>query len=355
MRNKSKLKVLHLPYNVASSTSITVSELNKDERIDARGVVFGAKHLYTSADNIKYYDLKGRTFGLYTFFIIFILIKNFLWADIIHWYWGSFLPYQLDLKIIKIINKPLFIQWHGSDIRIPEIAMKDNPFYKYVYENKTYEYFNLENKTQSIKRQYSFSKINAIPIVYPELGLNIQKELFNRVVNIRHRILLDTIKPFYPSKDTKTPKIIHVSSKNYAKGTNHICTVLEELKNQINFEYCIVTNKDRDSVLKLVSECDIFLDQFIIGEYGLAAVEAMAYGKPVVSFIRQDVLNLLPNDMPIIVTDLENLKATIIKLINDSLLRNSIGIKSRKYVEKYHDSKKVISILIEEYFKEYNI
>ena len=352
MNSQIKLKVLHLPFNVASSASITVSELNKDGSIEAKGIVFGEKHKYTSTENLRYYTIKGGSFGIHAVYTLLILFKHFLWADIIHWYWGSILPYHLDLKLLKVFNKPVFIQWHGSDIRIPEVAMKGNPFYKHVYENGTYEYRNIENKNQSIERQQSFSDIHAIPIVYPELSLNIQKDLFKRVILLRHRIRLESITPNYPNKEKKIPFIVHVSSKEYAKGTDQLIIILEELSKKNSFEYKIITNQSREDVLKFVSECDIFLDQFIIGEYGLAAVEAMAMGKPVVSYIRPEIQNLMPDDFPIVNTALNNLSETIKNLIDDAQLRNILGHKSREYVESYHDSKKVISTLIQEYYQE---
>ena len=91
----------------------------------------------------------------------------------------------------------------------------------------------------------------------------------------------------------------------------------------------------------MIRDCDIFLDQFLLGTtYGLAAVEAMALGKPVVCYLMPSSLNEFPQGLPVVNANPDNLAEILEPLIRDPQLRNRIGRQSRVYAESHHDAHK---------------
>ena len=80
------------------------------------------------------------------------------------------------------------------------------------------------------------------------------------------------------------------------------------------------------------------MDQLLVGTYGMLAIECMAYGKPTICYIRDDLTSKFPDELPILNANTSNIRDKLEKLINDFDLRNKLGRASRKYVEKYHDS-----------------
>ena len=64
---------------------------------------------------------------------------------------------------------------------------------------------------------------------------------------------------------------------------------------------------------------DVLIDQIYGGWYGGLAVEAMALGKPVLGYIREDDLKFIPPEMaenlPIVKTCPETLQENLISLI----------------------------------------
>src|SRR5262249_21623277 len=94
---------------------------------------------------------------------------------------------------------------------------------------------------------------------------------------------------------------------------------------------------------------DLFLDQFTVGAEGLAALEAMALGKPVVCFIKSSLQPRYPSDFPIVIADPEDLADVIAPLIKDGGKRLELGRQSRNYVETQHDARKLAAQLIEIY------
>ena len=82
----------------------------------------------------------------------------------------------------------------------------------------------------------------------------------------------------------------------------------------------------------------MFLDQFVLGGYGLAALEAMALAKPVVLYVKPSLLAQYPTDLPVINATQENLADVLASLLTDGSLRHATGLRSRAYVERHHDA-----------------
>jgi hypothetical protein len=131
------MKVLHLPSNIASQTSVTVRAL-RDIGIEARGLV-KSKHAIEDGSGIEVLPSKsaGRFSPMRILRKLSIgrsVLSAIRWADVIHWHYvGGVLPMDLDLKYIAFLNKARIVEFWGSDIRIPEIASADNPYTARMY------------------------------------------------------------------------------------------------------------------------------------------------------------------------------------------------------------------------------
>jgi glycosyltransferase involved in cell wall biosynthesis len=90
--------------------------------------------------------------------------------------------------------------------------------------------------------------------------------------------------------------------------------------------------------LQVVKDCDVFLDQFVIGVHGLAALESMSFGKPTVSYINPLMFSRYPADLPVVNANQDTLAEVLGGLLKDGHRRHEVGVQSRAYVEKYHDS-----------------
>ncbi|HSK72878.1 MAG TPA: glycosyltransferase, partial [Pyrinomonadaceae bacterium] len=153
----------------------------------------------------------------------------------------------------------------------------------------------------------------------------------------------------FPDPLNKKPVVVHSPSAPVAKGTKFILQAIESLKAKYDFEFVLVENMAREKALETMRGCDIFVDQLIIGSHGYAAVEAMAFGKPVVCYINPVTgKNYLP-ELPIFNANPENITEKLEILLKDGALRNELGKKGRNYVEKYHDDKKLAENLAKTY------
>ena len=80
------MKVLHLPYNIANWSTIHIKSLNKFDGIQAKGLIFGEKHVFHDHDQLIYVSQGSFIKKLRS---LFIFIKHVKRADVIHWYWDE--------------------------------------------------------------------------------------------------------------------------------------------------------------------------------------------------------------------------------------------------------------------------
>jgi hypothetical protein len=362
------MKILFAPQNMASIPAITAAAMNRIEGVKAF-YLSDYRHQYVAENkfrigignpfeytpfkknpvkNIAYRAFYNLIFRPYRFLK---LCRWIMWADVIHWTWDSIYPSGIDLWLVKFFKKKRFIEWIGSDIRVPEVTMKESPWYKEAYHNG-YEYRNVENKEKSYRIQEKFAKYGFVPILVPEMQLFLKPGLFSIVYTTQYRAFEKEkqVVPYYPKLTNEKILIVHSPSAKMAKGSNYIIPIIEELKKQYPIEFILLHNVSRQQVLDTMKNCDIFIDQIVLGSFASAAIEALSYGKPVVAYIMPSVFEKgTPLDCPVVNANPDTLKEVLINLIENPGLRNKIGIESRKYVEYFHDTDKLVADLINIY------
>lgn len=346
------MKILLLPFNIASKASITIDALNKIEGIEARGLFLGSDTKQTVGENV----IKLNPCSFFPNPILWLSFqvkkayyfrKMIRWADVIHWIWDSAYSSQADLKYAAYLKKPGLIEWSGSDIRNREKAEELNPYMKAAYD-AGYEYAAIETKERSDRIQERFARIGYIPLTTPEMNLYVRNDLFPKTYILLHRLNVKDIIP--GGSVNKKPLIVHAPTRRIAKGTQHIIDAVEELKKEEDFDFVLLENMPREEALRQVKKCDIFIDQLILGSHGLSSCEAMSMGKPVLCYIMPAVYqNGLPLACPIVNVTIETLKSVLKKLINNPGLRRELGQKGREYVVQYHDADVIAHRFVEIY------
>ncbi|RPE13234.1 glycosyltransferase family 1 protein [Chitinophaga lutea] len=348
MRRK---RVAFLPDNIATLPATTAGVINRLGLADARALSISDNKYWTHNQHtkvLKTYKNRWKNPFLKLYYDsvkVFFIIKYILWADYVYWVWDSALPFQLDLKLIKLLKKPLLVEWMGSDIRIPELIFRHNEFYKKAWQ-EDYPYKD-ESQEKSYRIQKKFAAANAVPALSPEMMLYLLPGLFKQTFSVMQRIDFSALPLAYPLPNKQKAVLVHTPSSHSAKGTKHIRETVSKLKETYELEYIEITDVPREEVLKITATSDIFIDQIIFGNYGLAASEAMAMGKPVVCFLMDLMLEVLPQDCPIINASPKSLYNKLVPLLQNAKLRHEIGMKSRQYAEKYHDGEKIARQIIE--------
>ncbi len=150
-------------------------------------------------------------------------------------------------------------------------------------------------------------------------------------------------------------RIGHAPSHRGVKGTNLILEALDRLRLEgYFFDVDLIEGISQDEARKRFAKVDVVVDQLHAGWYGGVAVEAMALGKPVLVYIREDDLNFIPDQMrselPFIQVTPETIQdglRSVLTMPRDALL--DLAIRSRAYVERWHDPSIIAAEILQDY------
>jgi glycosyltransferase involved in cell wall biosynthesis len=119
---------------------------------------------------------------------------------------------------------------------------------------------------------------------------------------------------------------------------------------QLPVDLKIVEGLHHDEARRLYEDADIVVDQLNAGWYGLFAIECMALGKPVVTFLHEEAVErtelAFRTKVPLVNTTAETLVHRLAPLVEDARLRRRVGHESRAYVEQVHDIERIADRLL---------
>ncbi len=152
-----------------------------------------------------------------------------------------------------------------------------------------------------------------------------------------------------PPADRARPVVLHAPSSRGRKGTEHVVAACEAL----DVELEIVEGLPHEQARERYARADIVVDQLNAGWYGLFAIEAMALGKPVLTFLHEEAVRRTEAAfgvrVPLVPTTKETLADDLRPLVASAEERRRIGAESRAYVEQVHDLDAVAQRLIDLY------
>jgi len=345
------MRVLHLPRNIASQTSVTVRAL-RDIGIDARGIVLNNSVIQESQFlrnfNVpapRKHPFRGLIKSLYWWSAVIMALR---WADVVHWHYrNAALPNDLDLKYAAFLNKARIVEFWGSDIHIPGIDSADNPYRARMYQK--YPELAHGAREMSLKTQRRFGKYGFECMCPLGLQQYLQKDIFPTPFTSRGRLMIMDFDAKYPDPGKRLPLIVHAPSRKKRKGTEAVLKSIYQLKSNYDFDFKLVHGVAHSKALEIVRNCDIMVDQFTSGQHGLAALEAMAFGKPTLCYIKPYLITQYPSDLPIVNANEDNLVEVLGNLLDDGHRRHQIGRLSRAYVEKHPDARNFASDLVRIY------
>jgi hypothetical protein len=362
------MKIIHIPKNVGGNpyliSKYSVNDVTKSEVwvLENNNYDYSAnKFIFSKDDNFFLREFKKLLALNYIFKcdIVFYnygtsLYSPFFTLDLdnypswkvpfiyIYCLYTRFMSW-VELGLVKIRKVSIFIQYQGDDARQGDYQ-KEN--FK-INIAKEVDKFYYSKKTDLMKRKQIklFGRIaKKIYSLNPDLMhvLPINTEFLPYMIED-----LNQIKPTFLNLDSKKLKIGHAPSNRSVKGTRYILDAVKKLQEEkLPFEFILIENLTHEEALNEYSKIDVLVDQLLAGWYGGLAVEVMSLGKPVVAYIREEDLDFIPKkmkeDIPIINSDPESIYSCLKKLIFMSKNElNIVALNSRKYVEKWHDPKKI--------------
>ncbi|HEX4929781.1 MAG TPA: glycosyltransferase family 4 protein [Gaiellaceae bacterium] len=304
------LRVTLCPVNTAGVPWTNTQALRR-RGVDARLVVFERYKLHPEADwslnapsNSLLLSRQARQWAA--------LARLLPRTDIFHFHFGlTLVPQSLQFPILRAARKKSVMHYLGSDIR-----------------GKTPEQLAYGRKADA-QVIGSYDAIRWVP----------EAEV------IPPGIDLARIQPAPPSERAR-PLIVHAPSSRRRKGSEHVIAAVEGLDADLE----LVEGLHHDEAFERYRAADIVVDQLNAGWYGLFAIEAMALGKPVVTFLHEEAVRrteeAFRTRVPIVSATAETLREALRPLVADAARRRELGAASRAYVEQVHDLDRVTDRLL---------
>ncbi|SDY16698.1 Glycosyltransferase involved in cell wall bisynthesis [Evansella caseinilytica] len=333
------MKVLHLPYGIGISA---FAGALRTKGIDAVSCSLRRHHYSYLADIRKDFDQHPpeKQERLREQFFQEAMEKY----DIFHFHFGeTFFPDRRDLEILKKNGKKMIVHHRGSEVRMLSVAKgMNNP---YVKVKRSWPEEKVRANLEFLSRYFDKAIVNDWELrTYTE-------PYYKKNYVVPHAIEIKKFTARYPTGEER-PLIVHAPSRRDTKGTEYVLDAVDRLKKAgEEFDFQLVEKLPHDQALKLYQKATIVIDQLRIGAYGHLSMEAMAMGKPVICYIREDLVDKYPAGLPIISANPDTVHQVIRKTLKHPERWRELGRAGRRYANMYHRYERVADRLISIYQK----
>lgn len=248
-----------------------------------------------------------------------------------------------DLSFLKARGKSVFMTYQGDDARQGDYCRDHFPI-TFAHRVEP-SYYTAESDAAKRRR---IDKVDChadgIFALNPDL-LHVlpQRARFLPYANVD----IHALTPVSRNSGAAPPVLVHAPSHPALKGTDVVLQAIDALRAEgLRFEFVLVQGKTRAEALNIYRRADLCIDQLFAGWYGGLAVEMMALGIPVLSYLREPDLVCLPPqmcaDLPLIRVEPQNLTQVLREWLAGPRDRlRDLGVRSRSFVERWHDPLRV--------------
>ncbi|SCF01912.1 Glycosyltransferase involved in cell wall bisynthesis [Micromonospora marina] len=143
-----------------------------------------------------------------------------------------------------------------------------------------------------------------------------------------------------PVLERTRPVVLHAPSNRWTKGTDRLLPRLQELHDRRIIELRLVEGLPHSEMRRLVQDCDIVVDQLVMGSYGTFSCEGMAAGKVVVAYVSEGPHRAAGVQPPIANATPGTLVKTIESLLDDRPSAVALAAEGMRYVRDHHDGRR---------------
>jgi hypothetical protein len=248
-----------------------------------------------------------------------------------------------EVFLLKMFRRRVFVTFQGDDARQGDKSLQI--FSESIAHHVGTLYYS--ERTDRIKRR-RIRRIEGLAAeifyVNPDLAHFLPKRA--RFIPYSHiEIPREPITDRLPF--TRPLRVVHAPSSRDAKGTRFVVTAIEDLRaSGHDIELDLIEAIPHDEMRARLRGASLLIDQLFAGWYGGIAVEAMASGVPVMTFLRYADFDVVPHamidELPILPTSKETLRADLLHFLlqtpEERKARQSSGIS---FVNHWHDPEDV--------------
>jgi glycosyltransferase involved in cell wall biosynthesis len=308
------LRVLHLPVNLGGTGWSNVRALRR-KGIDATLLVFHPQRWRPEEYDVSLEIPRGAGLLRRQAKQWPALVRWLPRTDVFHFYFGhTLVPKTAMVPIMRATRKKSVMHFLGDDIRgkSPEELAYGKRF------------------DRQIVGSYAATRwVPEATVVPPGLDL-------------------DEYRPVEPV-ERERPVVVHAPSHLEKKGTKYVVDACSQLPVELDVVHGVPNAEARARYQR----ADIVVDQMHYLWHGVFTIEAMAFGKPVVTHLDETAVRQTEEafgvQVPIVRAKPETLVDALRPLVESFEERKRLGEAGRAYVERVHDIDKIADRFIEIY------
>jgi len=281
--------------------------------------------------------------------------------DVLHFYfgrsllcWDDYGPpnrfWFLDLKLAKRLGRKVFMTLQGCDVRLSDESASNNRFTPcsegHCPAAPTCRTL-LDERRRALIREI-LPQADRVFVLNPELARFVPGATFVPYASVD----VAALRPVYP-QPSGSMRIVHAPSDPHIKGTRYITEAITQLSRRFPIEFIEVRDMPHTEAMKIYQSADLIIDQVLAGWYGGLAVEAMAMGKPVACYMREEDFHFLPaamrTELPLLRIAPDTLLADLERIFHQRASWPEWGQRARAYVLRWHHPAAIAQAMVNAY------
>jgi len=297
------------------------------------------------------FEKRGRLGKYFSKYIFFLRAVSRYRCIYIYFNGGPFyLDPQLkkyEPRLLKLARTKVVVMPYGGDVNI--MSNFPNLTFKHALDADYPEFYkNLSSVEAQVRRwtthaDHVISGCDWVDFTYHWDTLTLAHFSIDVEKFAPYRKPLDFYNREFSQEDPL--RILHAPNHRRIKGTDFFIKAIEELKAEgYPVELVLIQGKSNQEVLEEMSSVDVVADQLIVGWYAMFALEAMSMGKPIICYLRKDLIELYLSsgnlasmeEIPHINSNFLEIKQNILKILTREISLSERSEKGQKFVNKYH-------------------
>jgi len=256
-----------------------------------------------------------------------------------------------DLPLLRRAGKAIFVTYLGDDARQADVARARFAVTQFSEPGLPHDDPDLDRRKRAWIAAFD-RYAHGIYAVNPDL-LHVLPERARFVpyasVDVR------ALRPEQPPHTARRLVVAHAPTDRRTKGTRFVLDAVERLRAEgAHFEFRLLEGLPHEEAQRRYADVDLFVDQLLVGWYGVAAVEFMALGTPVVAYLREEDLAFLPSAMRAQLPILSATPETVYGVLREWLTARAgelahRGEESRRYARRWHDPLEIAGAMRRDY------
>jgi len=144
-------------------------------------------------------------------------------------------------------------------------------------------------------------------------------------------------------------RIVHACNHKAVKGTAALQEAVAKLQGEgFAIELVEFFRMDHEKVLWEMARADVVADQFVIGWYAMFTLEALSMGKPILCYLRQDLVDryieaglIDPGEIPILNANTKTMAQQLRWVCENRQALPDIGLAGLEFARKHHSLESV--------------